>query len=324
MSSRRGGSPSNLAPGDVPKVGPGLDLALACGVLAASEQLPKERLDDACAVRRAGARRQRASVPGHAGGRAGVRGGTGWRRSCSPPSARARRCWSTGSAVAAARALQSAARVLSGGPPDPLPEPDPAAAPRRGRRERAGTGPERRARPASRGASPDRRGGGRSQLPAERPAGDGQDDARAAGARRSCRRLSRAGGDRGDAHPQHRGRAWRRELAQSRPFSAPHHSITTAGLIGGARRGLGRRGRACPQRRAVPGRALGVRQADAGGAAPAAGGRARGDRQGQALGGVSGALHAASPRPTRARAGTRANANAAAAAKPTWRATAAS
>ncbi len=34
----------NLAPGDVPKVGPGLDLALACGVLAASEQLPRERL----------------------------------------------------------------------------------------------------------------------------------------------------------------------------------------------------------------------------------------------------------------------------------------
>ena len=35
----------NLAPGDVPKVGPGLDLALACGVLAASGQLAKERLD---------------------------------------------------------------------------------------------------------------------------------------------------------------------------------------------------------------------------------------------------------------------------------------
>ena len=35
----------NLAPGDVPKVGPGLDLALACAVLAASEQLSKERLD---------------------------------------------------------------------------------------------------------------------------------------------------------------------------------------------------------------------------------------------------------------------------------------
>src|SRR5438105_4817266 len=36
---------ANLAPGDVPKAGPGLDLALGCAVLAASGQLPRERLD---------------------------------------------------------------------------------------------------------------------------------------------------------------------------------------------------------------------------------------------------------------------------------------
>ena len=36
---------ANLAPGDVPKVGPGLDLALACAVLAASKQLPHESLE---------------------------------------------------------------------------------------------------------------------------------------------------------------------------------------------------------------------------------------------------------------------------------------
>ncbi|MFI5005758.1 MAG: magnesium chelatase domain-containing protein, partial [Solirubrobacterales bacterium] len=36
---------ANLAPGDVPKVGPGLDLALACAILAASGQLPRERLE---------------------------------------------------------------------------------------------------------------------------------------------------------------------------------------------------------------------------------------------------------------------------------------
>jgi magnesium chelatase family protein len=35
---------ANLAPGDVPKAGPGIDLALACAVLAASGQLPGERL----------------------------------------------------------------------------------------------------------------------------------------------------------------------------------------------------------------------------------------------------------------------------------------
>jgi magnesium chelatase family protein len=36
---------ANLAPGDVRKAGPGLDLALACAVLAASGQLPQKRLD---------------------------------------------------------------------------------------------------------------------------------------------------------------------------------------------------------------------------------------------------------------------------------------
>lgn len=35
---------ANLAPGDVPKAGPGLDLALACAILAASGQLDPERL----------------------------------------------------------------------------------------------------------------------------------------------------------------------------------------------------------------------------------------------------------------------------------------
>src|ERR1700720_3870147 len=35
---------ANLAPGDVPKAGPALDLALACAVLAASAQLSRERL----------------------------------------------------------------------------------------------------------------------------------------------------------------------------------------------------------------------------------------------------------------------------------------
>jgi magnesium chelatase family protein len=36
---------ANLAPGDVRKIGPSFDLALACAVLAASGQLPTERLD---------------------------------------------------------------------------------------------------------------------------------------------------------------------------------------------------------------------------------------------------------------------------------------
>ncbi|MGH2864839.1 MAG: magnesium chelatase domain-containing protein, partial [Solirubrobacteraceae bacterium] len=38
---------ANLAPAGVRKAGPGLDLALACAVLAATGQLPRERLEHA-------------------------------------------------------------------------------------------------------------------------------------------------------------------------------------------------------------------------------------------------------------------------------------
>src|ERR1700692_4390221 len=37
---------ATLAPGDIPKAGAGLDLAIACAVLAASGQLPGERLHE--------------------------------------------------------------------------------------------------------------------------------------------------------------------------------------------------------------------------------------------------------------------------------------
>src|ERR1700682_1241925 len=37
--------PANLAPGYLPKAVPGLDLALTCAVLAASGQLPADRLE---------------------------------------------------------------------------------------------------------------------------------------------------------------------------------------------------------------------------------------------------------------------------------------
>jgi magnesium chelatase family protein len=36
---------ANLAPADVPKAGPGLDLALACAILAATGQLSRQRLE---------------------------------------------------------------------------------------------------------------------------------------------------------------------------------------------------------------------------------------------------------------------------------------
>ena len=54
---------ANLAPAIGPKAGPGLDLALACAVLAASEQLARSAPRVDRADRRAGARRTRAGRP---------------------------------------------------------------------------------------------------------------------------------------------------------------------------------------------------------------------------------------------------------------------
>ncbi len=155
--------------------------------------------------------------------------------------------------VAVAERLRSAVRVLGGGAATPLRRGTPqASSVRRARR----LGPERRARPAPRRSSARDRGGRRPQLPAQRPAGHGQDDARPA------TRLDPAAAEPTEAIEVTRihsiAGATTGELARERPLRAPHHSITTAGLIGGAGRGCGRRGRARAQRRAVPRRALRV------------------------------------------------------------------
>ena len=228
---------ANLAPGDVPKAGPG----------------PRPR------ARLRGARRQRAA-PARAP-RAASRCSASWRSTapCGPPAARsrsrrrrgaraeragarrrarrARRRSSTASRCTVVERLRSAVRVLRGGAADPAARR--AARRDRRRRARAGT-PEpdladvRGQHHAVQGAR-DRRGG-RAQLPAERPAGHRQDDARPAD-RLDPAAAERAGGDRGDAHPQHARLPRRASWPSSRPFRAPHHSITAAGLVGGARRG---------------------------------------------------------------------------------------
>jgi len=223
----------NLAPGDVPKIGPGLDLALACGVLAASEQLPKERLDTH-------------ALFGELALDGGVRpcqGTLAVAQACAEqPSAtlvlspqRAREAMLVdGLAVAAAGTLRSAARVLSGGPSDPLPPPED---PEPGAGAGAAHGPDlsevRGQHHAVRALIVAAAGGHNCLLSGSPGTGKTMLAQRAPSilpelSRPEAIEVTRIHSIAG----AHDG-----ALARSRPFRAPHHSITTAGLVGGARRG---------------------------------------------------------------------------------------
>jgi magnesium chelatase family protein len=223
----------NLAPGDVPKVGPGLDLALACGVLAASEQLPKERLDS------------------HAlfgelaldGGVRGCQGTLAVAQACVEERVptlvlareRAREAMLVeGLKVAAAGELRSATRVLSGGPPDPLPAPEDPE-PHGG--AAAAHGPDlsevRGQHHAVRALIVAAAGGHNCLLSGSPGTGKTMLAQRLPSilpvlSRPEAIEVTRIHSIAGEAEGA---------LAQSRPFRAPHHSITMAGLVGGARRG---------------------------------------------------------------------------------------
>ena len=60
----------NLAPADVKKEGPSFDLPIAIGMLAASEQIETDQLDNFIDRRRTRAHRRRATLQGRAAGRA--------------------------------------------------------------------------------------------------------------------------------------------------------------------------------------------------------------------------------------------------------------
>ena len=121
---------ANLAPADVPKVGPGFDLALACGVLAASGQIPREPLDTHALFGELSLDGEvRASHGTLAVAEATMKAGL---RMLVLGPARAREATLVeGLQVGVVERLSSAARVLAGGDPDPLPDP---------RRARAETG----------------------------------------------------------------------------------------------------------------------------------------------------------------------------------------
>ena len=219
----------NLAPAYLPKSGPGL--RPRDGVRPARRQRPGA----------GGARRPlgglRRALPRWRA--ASVRRGARRRRGCAAPRARrthrpARvrgggRRSSTGSPSPEWATSRGVAAILRGDPPPELPPAPSLDA--RGRRCR---GPARR--PRARRADPraDDRGCRRSQRAARRPAGNRQDDARAAArrdpaaadaARRRCevtRIHSLAGLRRGGG-----------ASSTERPFRAPHHTISSSGLVGG-------------------------------------------------------------------------------------------
>jgi magnesium chelatase family protein len=225
---------ANLAPADVRKSGPGLDLALACAVLAASGQAPATRL-------RTHALFGELALDGRV-------------RTCSGTLAVAQGASDTGLAglvVAGAAAhearlieeidvlgvdsLRAAVRVLAGGSGDrPAQRPAADVAPLPGGGEPGGDLGEVRGQNHAVRAAVIAAAGGHNLLMSGAP-GTGKTmlahrlpSILPPLSRREAVEVTRI-------HTLARARA--NGLVRVRPFRAPHHSVTAAGLLGGARHG---------------------------------------------------------------------------------------
>jgi magnesium chelatase family protein len=238
---------ANLAPGDVRKAGSGLDLALACALLAAAGQLPAEQLERIALFGElaldGSVRPSRGALAiAHAAQRAGM-----CALALAPACAHEARLIE-GLEVRAVAHLRSTARVLGGGADD--------------------SSEQQRANAAVAGAGSSRRPAGAAQR--SNAYGDALDLSDVRGQHHAVKALLIAAAG---AHnmllsgPPGTGKTMLAQriasilpplssaeavevtrihslagarvdaLASVRPFRAPHHSITAAGLVGGASRG---------------------------------------------------------------------------------------
>jgi magnesium chelatase family protein len=223
---------ANLAPGDVPKAGPGLDLALGCAVLAASGQLPTERLDTHALFGELALSGELRACDGTLAVALAARE-RGLNALVVAPASAPEARLVEGLDVAVAERLSSAVRVLRGGSPDPLrvsASRAPLSIPDETQPDLADVHGQRH---AVRGLVIAAAGGHNCLLSG--PPGTGKTML----AQRLPSILPSL--DRHEAIEvtlirSVLGRA-PMQLARSRPFRAPHHSVTTAGLLGGGQRG---------------------------------------------------------------------------------------
>ena len=224
---------ANLAPADVPKAGPGLDLSLACAVLAASGQLPAERLAEFALAGELGLDGTLRPTRGTLAIAQAARVAGLPALALAPE--RSREAGLVGGLeVAAVGSLCSAVRLLQGGPADePPPHARPAHVPARTR-----AGPDLgdvRGQPLAVRALTIAASGSHNLLLSGAP-GTGKTML----AQRLPSILPPL--DHEEAIEVTRIRSLLGDevtgLVRTRPFRAPHHTVTAAGLLGGARPGV--------------------------------------------------------------------------------------